>query len=40
MGAHGGYEPALLRFALAEATDDDALRAESRRALAALGVVA
>ncbi|KHK99949.1 hypothetical protein LK09_01110 [Microbacterium mangrovi] len=40
MGAHGGYEPALLRLALAEATGDETLREESRRALAALGVVA
>ncbi|MDL9981035.1 adenylate/guanylate cyclase domain-containing protein [Microbacterium sp. ASV49] len=37
-GTHGGYEPALLRLALADATDDGALRAESRLVLADLGV--
>ena len=39
-GGYGGYEPALLRLALAEATDDESLRAESRRALRDLGVIA
>lgn len=38
-GGYGGYEPALLRLALAEATGDQALRLESRRALQELGVV-
>ncbi|UNK71483.1 adenylate/guanylate cyclase domain-containing protein [Microbacterium sp. H1-D42] len=39
-GGFGGYEPALLRLALAEATDDELLRAESRQVLHSLGVVA
>ncbi|GAA3772788.1 adenylate/guanylate cyclase domain-containing protein [Microbacterium kribbense] len=38
-GGYGGYEPALLRLALAEATGDETLRAESRRALHDLGVI-
>lgn len=37
-GAYGGYEPALLRLALAEATRDRAMVAESRRVLQGLGV--
>ena len=37
-GTYGGYEPALLRLVVASATGDDALRADSLRVLAALGV--
>ncbi|MDW4572898.1 adenylate/guanylate cyclase domain-containing protein [Microbacterium sp. M3] len=38
-GTYGGYEPALLRLALAEVTDDVELREASRRVLDSLGVV-
>lgn len=37
-GDFGGFEPALLRLALADATRDDDLRDESHRVLATLGV--
>jgi class 3 adenylate cyclase/tetratricopeptide (TPR) repeat protein len=39
-GDYGGYEPALLRLALAEATRDRELREQAQRALVSLGVVA
>lgn len=39
-GTYGGYEPALLRLALADACGDTALRVEARRVLDALGVIA
>ncbi|WP_203579697.1 AAA family ATPase [Microbacterium hibisci] len=38
-GNYGGYEPALLRLVLAEATRDAELQAASRRFLESLGVV-
>lgn len=38
-GTYGGYEPALLRLALAEATADERLRTDARRVLDSLGVV-
>ncbi|MDQ0615392.1 class 3 adenylate cyclase/tetratricopeptide (TPR) repeat protein [Microbacterium sp. W4I4] len=38
-GGYGGYEPALLQLALAEATGDDELQSQSRRTLRDLGVV-
>lgn len=38
IGNYGGYEPALLRLALAAATEDCTLRAEAREVLDALGV--
>ncbi|WP_417564491.1 AAA family ATPase [Microbacterium sp.] len=39
-GDFGGYEPALLRLALAQATRDPVLRAQAESALVSLGVVA
>ncbi|MBO0981228.1 AAA family ATPase [Microbacterium sp. SD291] len=38
-GGYGGYEPALLRLAIADATGDRDLRAHQQEVLAALGVV-
>jgi tetratricopeptide (TPR) repeat protein len=38
-GTYGGFEPALLGLALADATQDDGLRADSTRMLDSLGVV-